>query len=64
MKLSTPTPSYDAGDQARMRGALQRADAENVKRSAAVDFVLMTKPDGTVGRLTINSSGAPIWTAL
>lgn len=64
MKLSGAPPKYDAGDQARMRGALEQADAQNVKSAVAVTYLLMTKPDGTVGRLTINSSGAPIWTAL
>lgn len=64
MKLSAPPTQYDAADQARVRGDLERADNQNLKRGVAATYLLMTKPDGTVGKLTINSSGVPIWTAL
>jgi hypothetical protein len=64
MKLATAPAKYDSGDQARVRAAVEDADRQNLKRGVAASFLLMTKPDGTVGRLTIDSSGTPIWTAL
>ncbi|HUO23649.1 MAG TPA: hypothetical protein VMU59_14125 [Caulobacteraceae bacterium] len=64
MKLAAAPARYDAADQARLRGALEQADADNLKRGVALPFVLLAKPDGTVGRLTVDSSGALIWTAI
>jgi hypothetical protein len=64
MKLATPPAKYDSSDQAQMRGTLEREDANNLKKGSSVPFILMSKPDGTVGRLTINGAGVPIWTAL
>lgn len=64
MKLAVAPPAYSQADQAQMRGALALADDQNLKRQTAVTFLLMSKPDGTVGRLTVNSSGNLIWTAL
>lgn len=64
MKTSPPRQQYDQADEARFRRDVELADAQNLKRSAAVTYILMSKPDGTVGKLTINSSGSPIWTAL
>lgn len=64
MKLPTPPFEYDRNDQSRMRGELEVADGQNIKRQSSVTYLLMSKADGTVGKLTINSSGTPIWTAL
>ena len=64
MKLATTPAKYDPADQARLRGALEQADAENLKRGAAQPFLLLSKPDGTVGKLTVNGSGVVTWTAL
>jgi hypothetical protein len=30
----------------------------------ATTYLLLAKPDGTVGKLTVNSSGVLTWTAL
>lgn len=64
MKLAAAPAQYDAGDQARLRGALERADDQNLKRGVALPFLLLSKPDGTVGRLAVNSAGVLTWTAL
>jgi hypothetical protein len=64
VKLASAPAQYDPADQARLRGALERADADNVKRGVAQPFLLLSKPDGTVGKLTVNSAGALVWTAL
>lgn len=64
MKLAPAPPQYDPADQARVRAEIERADRQNLKRGAAAPFLLLSKPDGTVGKLTVNSSGALSWTAL
>ena len=64
MKLATPPQAYDPGEQAQLRGQLERADAQNLKTNAAVPHLLITKPDGTVGKLTIDSTGNVTWAAL
>lgn len=64
MRLAAAPARYDAADQARLRGALEQADAENLKRGVALPFVLLSKPDGTVGKLAVDGSGAVIWTVL
>ena len=64
MRLATPPPAYDRDDQAQLRGALERADQQNLKRGTAEPFLLLSRPDGTVGRLSVDRSGAVIWTAL
>lgn len=64
MKLAPAPPTYDPADQARVRAAIERADAQNLKRGAAATYLLLAKADGTVGKLTVNSSGALTWTAL
>jgi hypothetical protein len=64
VKLSPAPILYDPADQARLRAELERADAQNLKRGAAAPFLLLSKPDGTVGKLTVTSGGALVWTAL
>ncbi len=64
MKLPAAPPSYDPADQSRLRGALERADEQTLKRGMAQPFLLLSKPDGTVGKLTVNSAGVLTWTAL
>jgi hypothetical protein len=64
VKLSSAPPLYDPADQVRLRAELERADAQNLKRGVAAPFLLLAKPDGTVGKLTVTSGGALVWTAL
>jgi hypothetical protein len=64
MKLPAAPPAYDQTDQAQMRREMLTADKENLKRQSSETYILMSKPDGTVGKLTINAGGTPIWTAL
>jgi hypothetical protein len=64
VKLAAAPPTYDPGDQSRLRGALERADADNLKRGVAQPYLLLSKPDGTVGKLAVDGAGALSWTAL
>lgn len=64
LKLATPPSAYDRNDQAKMRGAIEDADQQNLKLGVSRDHYLLSKPDGTVGKLTVNSSGVLVWTAL
>ena len=64
MKLAPAPAAYDPADQARVRAQIERADAQNLKRGVAATYLLLAKADGTVGKLTVNSSGALTWTAL
>lgn len=64
MKLAPAPPIYDAADQARLRAEIERADGQNLKRNAATTYLLLSKLDGTVGKLTVNGSGVLVWTAL
>lgn len=64
MKLAPAPATYEAADQARVRAEIERADAQNIKRGQAVTYVLLSKADGTVGKLTVSSSGVLTWTAI
>lgn len=64
MKLPAAPPLYDPADQSRLRGALERADEQTLKRGVAQPFLLLSRPDGTVGKLTVSNSGVLSWTAL
>lgn len=64
MKLAPAPPQYDPADQARVRAEIERADAQSLKRGSAAAFLLLSKPDGTVGKLTVTSAGTLTWTAL
>jgi hypothetical protein len=64
MKLAPAPPQYDPADQTRMRAEIERADAQNLKRGVATTYLLLAKSDGAVGKLTVNSSGVLVWTAL
>jgi hypothetical protein len=64
MKLAPAPPAYDAADQARLRAEIERADAQNLKRGAATTYLLLSKPDGTVGKLTVDGAGVLTWTAI
>jgi hypothetical protein len=64
LKLASVPAQYDAADQARLRGALERADGETLKRGVAQPFLLLSKPDGTVGKLAVDNAGVLSWTAL
>lgn len=64
MKLAPAPPVYDPADQARVRAEIERADGQNLKRGVAAAYILLSKPDGTVGKLTVNGSGVLTWTAI
>ena len=64
VKLPKAPAAYDPRDQAQLRDAIERADAQNLKRGAATTYILLSKPDGTVGKLTVNGSGVLTWTAI
>lgn len=64
MKLSAAPTTYDPGDQARMRQAIQDADRDNLKRGVAMDHLLLAAPNGTVGKLTVSDAGVLAWTPL
>lgn len=64
LKLPKAPAGYERDDQAQVRGALERADSQNLKRGAAVTYILLSKADGTVGKLTVNGSGVLTWTAI
>ena len=64
MKLAPAPPTYDPADQARVRAEIERADRQNLKRGVAATYLLLAQPNGTVGKLTVNASGALTWTAL
>lgn len=64
MKLAPAPLQYNSSDQARVRAELERADARNLKRDQATSHILLSKPDGTVGKLTVNSAGVLTWTAI
>lgn len=64
MKLAAAPKVYDQTDQAQMRRELLTADAENVKKARAVPFILLQRPDGTVGKLTVDNANALSFTPL
>jgi hypothetical protein len=64
MKLPIPPTAYDSGDQARTRGQIEQADAQNLKRLTAYDLILMRNAAGVVGEVRVNAAGQVIWSAL
>jgi hypothetical protein len=64
MKLPVPPAGYDVGDQARMRGQVELADSQSLKRMTAEPFILLRRPDGVVGRLTVDNANALHFTPL
>ena len=64
MKLAPAPPQFDPADQARVRAEIERADGRSLKRDVAAPFLLLTKPDGTVGKLTVSNAGVLAWTPL
>jgi hypothetical protein len=64
MKLAVAPAAYHREDQARMRGALERADDQNLKRGVAAAELLLSAPNGQVWRVTVSNSGALSATAL
>lgn len=64
LKLASAPAQYDPRDQSLMRGALLAEDKANLKVSVAVTFLLMKRPDGTVGRLTVDNTNALSFTPL
>ncbi len=57
MKLSVAPPNYDQDDQARLRGALEQADRQTLKRGIAAPELLLRAPNGGVWRLTVSDGG-------
>lgn len=41
MNLPKPPPSYDQGDEAQARAAIETADGQNVKRNSVFDKILI-----------------------
>jgi hypothetical protein len=64
VKLPVAPAQYDPGDQARLRGALERADDQSLKRGVALPFLLLASANGTVWKGVIDNAGALSWTAL
>ena len=64
LKLPVAPSAYDRGDQSALRGAIERADLQNLKRQEAVDFILLRRTDGTVGKVTADNSNALHFTPL
>jgi hypothetical protein len=58
MKLARPPEKYDAGDQARMRGEIERADDNSLKRTEAAPYLLLSATDnGSTMKVTVTSAG-------
>ena len=61
MKLPRPAPAYDIADQAQARGAIERADAENLKRGGDIQMrtgrLVLFSPNGTAYALTVTNAG-------
>lgn len=69
MNFAPAPSSYDQRDQAELRRALEKADAENYKRRQHVvlskdQYIEMVSPDGTRYSLTVSNAGAVVVTAL
>ena len=63
MKLSSAPLKYEPGDQARMRQAIQDADAQNVKKQTAQPAIYLTATDtGATMKMTVNAAGVMTWT--
>jgi hypothetical protein len=56
MQLPRPPAQYGEGDQAQLRGTLEREDKRNVKIGAVFDFILLRDTaTGAVKRLAITN---------
>jgi hypothetical protein len=62
MQLSRPGRNFDPQDEARVRAAIERADAENLKRGRDIEVgggrLILTSPDGTRFRLIVGNDGS------
>ena len=58
LKLGGAPARYDAGEEARNRAALERADAQNLKAGVAAARLLLRSPSGRVWAVTVNDAGA------
>lgn len=62
MQLSRPGQAFDAQDEARVRAAIERADAENFKRGRDVEIgggrLILTSPDGTRFQVIVEDDGS------
>lgn len=61
MRLPTAPPDYSVADQARLRFALESADAANLKRGFDVEMsagrVILTSDNGTRYALVVSNAG-------
>ncbi len=61
MRLPTPPPDYSVADQARLRFALESADAQNLKQGYDVEMsagrVILTSANGTRYALVVSNAG-------
>jgi hypothetical protein len=60
--LPAPAKSYDAGNEAQARAALEREDIANMKKTQDVDIgmkrrLVLTAPNGTRWSVTVSNSG-------
>jgi hypothetical protein len=68
VKLPTPAPQYDPGNEAQFRRLLAVADDANQKRRSDVvikeNKLILTSPDGAQWSGTISNAGVVTWAAL
>lgn len=68
MQLPSPSPQYDAGNEAQTRDAIRREDGRNQKIGQDVEIgsakLVLTSPDGTRWSITIGNTGTISGTAL
>jgi hypothetical protein len=62
MKLPSAKPNYNQPDDQTLRNMLEKADAENHKRSRDVEIspgrLIIKSPDGTRWSIEVDNSGA------
>lgn len=63
MNLPKAPALYDAADQAQIRRALETEDKKAVKIDKPIDRLLFKSPGGKLFYLSVNNSGAAVWTA-
>jgi hypothetical protein len=68
MNLPNPGPSYNAGNEAQTRAAIEAEDTRNLKKGGDIviknNRLILTSPDGTQWSGTITDAGVVSWAAL
>lgn len=62
MRLGKPPEAYNQLEQARLRAALEQADAQNLKKGADIlmggsERIVLYSPNGTAYALQVNNAG-------